>query len=90
MAHELYTRTNQKIYFAGLSLEALAQRRTRPGDECLGADPGRSENRRCFTSTAPCWACVTRSPVSIVCPRPMLPRAESLLTREVLETIADS
>ena len=25
MAHELYTRTNQKIYFAGLSLEALAR-----------------------------------------------------------------
>lgn len=25
MAHELYTRTNQKIYFAGLALEQLAQ-----------------------------------------------------------------
>ncbi|BAQ73660.1 MULTISPECIES: DUF6586 family protein [Pseudomonas] len=25
MAHELYTRTNQKIYFAGLALEALAR-----------------------------------------------------------------
>ena len=25
MAHELYTRTNQKIYFAGLSLEALGR-----------------------------------------------------------------
>lgn len=25
MAHELYTRTNQKIYFAGLSLEVLAR-----------------------------------------------------------------
>lgn len=25
MAHELYTRTNQKIYFAGLSLEALGK-----------------------------------------------------------------
>ena len=25
MAHELYTRTNQKIYFAGLSLEARAK-----------------------------------------------------------------
>jgi hypothetical protein len=23
MAHELYTRTNQKIYFAGLALEAM-------------------------------------------------------------------
>ena len=25
MANELYTRTNQKIYFAGLSLEALGR-----------------------------------------------------------------
>ena len=25
MAHEPYTRTNQKIYFAGLSLEALGR-----------------------------------------------------------------
>ena len=25
MAHELYTRTNQKIYFAGLALEALGR-----------------------------------------------------------------
>ena len=25
MAHELYTRTNQKIYFAGLALEALGK-----------------------------------------------------------------
>ncbi|MGY2290262.1 DUF6586 family protein [Pseudomonas sp. SDO528_S397] len=31
MANELYTRTNQKIYFAGLSLEALA--RTEAGKE---------------------------------------------------------
>ena len=25
MAHELYTRTNQKIYFAGLALEAMSK-----------------------------------------------------------------
>ena len=40
MAHELYTRTNQKIYFAGLSLEALAKRRRGAGDEFPGADSG--------------------------------------------------
>jgi hypothetical protein len=41
MAHELYTRTNQKIYFAGLSLEALAAPK-RASDEFAGADPGRA------------------------------------------------
>ena len=40
MAHELYTRTNQKIYFAGLSLEQVADhlhltRRTIDRDWCF-------------------------------------------------------
>lgn len=40
MAHELYTRTNQKIYFAGLSLEALARAEEGAHHEFPGADPG--------------------------------------------------
>jgi len=40
MANELYTRTNQKIYFAGLSLEALGRAEEGEGDERHRAGPG--------------------------------------------------
>ncbi len=40
MAHELYTRTNQKIYFAGLSLEALARAEEGRAMNASGVDSG--------------------------------------------------
>jgi hypothetical protein len=41
MAQELYTRTNQKMFFAGLSLESWPRPKKR-SDERPGADPGRA------------------------------------------------
>jgi hypothetical protein len=87
MANELYTRTNQKIYFAGLSLEALA----------------RAEEGRAMNSVALIQACRESALFHLygallgLCheiagfyrlPQANASRAESLLTREVLDTIA--
>ncbi|WP_260960963.1 DUF6586 family protein [Pseudomonas citri] len=87
MAHELYTRTNQKIYFAGLSLEALS----------------RTEDGRALNSPALLQAGREAALFHLygallgLCheiagfyrlPQANAPRAELLLTREVLETIA--
>lgn len=43
MAHELYTRTNQKIYFAGLALDSL--RKAEEG-QALGGGPGKVQAER--------------------------------------------
>jgi len=87
MAHELYTRTNQKIYFAGLSLEALA----------------RTEDGRAMNSPALLQAGRESALFHLygallgLChgiagfyrlPLANAPRAELLLTREVLQDIA--
>ncbi|BBP60497.1 DUF6586 family protein [Pseudomonas sp. St316] len=87
MAHELYTRTNQKIYFAGLSLEALTR-----------AEDGRAMNSPALLQAGRESALFHLYGALLgLCheiagyyrlPQANAPRAELLLTREVLETIA--
>jgi hypothetical protein len=87
MAHELYTRTNQKIYFAGLSLEALA----------------RAEEGRAMTAQAQVQAGRESVLFHLygallgLCheiagfyrlPQANAPRAELILTQEVLDHLA--
>jgi hypothetical protein len=87
MAHELYTRTNQKIYFAGLSLEALAR-----------SEEGRAINSQALLQAgresvlfhlygALLGLCHEIAGFYRL-PQANAPRAEMLLTREVLETLA--
>ncbi|WP_448632826.1 MULTISPECIES: DUF6586 family protein [Pseudomonas fluorescens group] len=87
MAHELYTRTNQKIYFAGLSLEALAR-----------AEDGRAMNSPALLQAgresvlfhlygALLGLCHEIAGFYRL-PQANASRAEQLLTREVLETLA--
>lgn len=87
MAHELYTRTNQKIYFAGLSLEALAR-----------AEDGRAMNSPALIQAGRESALFHLYGALLgLCheiagfyrlPQANASRAELVLTREVLETIA--
>ncbi|ALI05653.1 MULTISPECIES: DUF6586 family protein [Pseudomonas] len=87
MAHELYTRTNQKIYFAGLSLEALTR-----------AEDGRAMNSPALLQAGRESALFHLYGALLgLCheiagfyrlPQANAPRAELLLTREALETIA--
>ncbi|QIB04091.1 PasA protein [Pseudomonas fluorescens] len=87
MAHELYTRTNQKIYFAGLSLEALTR-----------AEDGRAMNSPALLQAGRESALFHLYGALLgLCheiagfyrlPQANASRAELLLTREVLETIA--
>ncbi|MBO1536536.1 MULTISPECIES: DUF6586 family protein [Pseudomonas] len=87
MAHELYTRTNQKIYFAGLSLEALTR-----------AEDGRAMNSPALLQAGRESALFHLYGALLgLCheiagfyrlPQANAARAELLLTREVLETIA--
>ncbi|WPN65376.1 PasA protein [Pseudomonas sp. P9_35] len=87
MAHELYTRTNQKIYFAGLSLEALTR-----------AEDGRAVNSPALLQAGRESALFHLYGALLgLCheiagfyrlPQANAPRAELLLTREALETIA--
>ncbi|SFM03148.1 DUF6586 family protein [Pseudomonas sp. NFACC46-3] len=87
MAHELYTRTNQKIYFAGLSLEALTR-----------AEDGRAMNSPALLQAGRESALFHLYGALLgLCheiagfyrlPHANAPRAELLLTREALETIA--
>ena len=87
MAHELYTRTNQKIYFAGLALEALAK-----------AEEGRAINAQALVQAGRetvlfhLYGAVLGLCHEIAgfyrLPQANAPRAEMLLTREVLDTLA--
>lgn len=87
MAHELYTRTNQKIYFAGLSLEALAR-----------VEEGRAMNSPALIQAGRESALFHLYGALLgLCheiagfyrlPQANAPRAEELLTREVLDSIA--
>ena len=87
MAHELYNRSNQKIYFVGLSLEALTR-----------AEDGRAMNSPALLQAGRESALFHLYGALLgLCheiagfyrlPQANAPRAELLLTREVLETIA--
>ncbi len=87
MAHELYTRTNQKIYFAGLSLEAL----TRAEDGRAMNSPALLQAGResvLFHLYGALLGLCHEIAGFYRLPPANAPRAELLLTREVLETIA--
>jgi len=87
MAHELYTRTNQKIYFAGLSLEALGK-----------AQDGRAMNAQALVQAERESALFhLYGALLSLCheiagfyrlPQANAARVESLLTQEVLDAIA--
>ncbi|MGE8354564.1 MAG: DUF6586 family protein, partial [Pseudomonas protegens] len=87
MAHELYTRTNQKIYFAGLSLEALGR-----------AEEGRAMNAQALVQAgresvlfhlygALLGLCHEIAGFYRL-PQANAPRVEQILNREVLQSIA--
>jgi hypothetical protein len=87
MAHELYTRTNQKIYFAGLALDALGK-----------AQEGRAMNSQALVQAERESALFHLYGALLgLCheiagfyrlPQANAPRAELLLTQEVLDAIA--
>ncbi|WP_426142643.1 DUF6586 family protein [Pseudomonas sp. DWP3-1-2] len=87
MAHELYTRTNQKIYFAGLALEAMSK-----------AQEGRAMNSQALVQAERESALFHLYGALLgLCheiagfyrlPQANVPRAEMLLTEQVLDAIA--
>jgi hypothetical protein len=87
MAHELYTRTNQKIYFAGLALEAMGK-----------AQEGRAMNSQALVQAERESALFHLYGAMLgLCheiagfyrlPQANAPRAEMLLTEQVLDAIA--
>lgn len=87
MAHELYTRTNQKIYFAGLSLEALAKAEQGRAMNALALIQAERESALFHLYGALLGLCHEIAGFYRL-PQANASRAESLLTREVLESIA--
>ncbi|NUT76636.1 PasA protein [Pseudomonas sp. C1C7] len=87
MAHELYTRTNQKIYFAGLSLEALAKAEEARSMNSLALIQAGRESALFHLYGALLGLCHEIAGFYRL-PQANSQRAEALLTREVLETIA--
>jgi hypothetical protein len=87
MAHELYTRTNQKIYFAGLSLEALAKAEEGRAMNALALIQAGRESALFHLYGALLGLCHEIAGFYRL-PQASASRAESLLAREVLDTIA--
>ena len=87
MAHELYTRTNQKIYFAGLSLEALAKAEEGRAMNSLALIQAGRESALFHLYGALLGLCHEIAGFYRL-PQANASRAESLLTREVLESMA--
>ncbi|MHC8408040.1 DUF6586 family protein [Pseudomonas sp. TMB3-21] len=87
MAHELYTRTNQKIYFAGLSLEALAKAQEGGAMNALALIQANRESALFHLYGALLGLCHEIAGFYRL-PQANAPRAEMLLTREVLDAIA--
>ena len=87
MANELYTRTNQKIYFAGLSLEALARAEEGRAKNSLALIQAGRESALFHLYGALLGLCHEIAGFYRL-PQANASRAESLLTREVLDTIA--
>ena len=87
MAHELYTRTNQKIYFAGLSLEALTKAEEGRAMNSLALIQAGRESALFHLYGALLGLCHEIAGFYRL-PQANAPRAELLLTREVLEAIA--
>ena len=87
MANELYTRTNQKIYFAGLSLEALGKAEEGRAMNSLALIQAGRESALFHLYGALLGLCHEIAGFYRL-PQANAPRAEMLLTREVLEAIA--
>lgn len=87
MAHELYTRTNQKIYFAGLSLEALARVEEGRAMNSLALIQAGRESALFHLYGALLGLCHEIAGFYRL-PQSSAPRAEILLAPQVLEAIA--
>lgn len=87
MAHELYTRTNQKIYFAGLALEALAKAEESQAMNAQALVQAERESALFHLYGALLGLCHEVAGFYRL-PQANAPRAELLLTKEVLDAIA--
>jgi len=87
MAHELYTRTNQKLFFAGLALEAMAKAKTSGAMNAQGLETAEREAAVFHLYGALLGLCHEIAGYYRL-PQANAPRAETLLTPQVLEAIA--
>jgi hypothetical protein len=87
MAHELYTRTNQKIFFAGLALEAMAKAKESRAMNAQGLEQAERESAVFHLYGALLGLCHEIAGFYRL-PQANSARAEDLLTPQVLETIA--
>ncbi|QXI30298.1 DUF6586 family protein [Pseudomonas vanderleydeniana] len=87
MANELYTRTNQKIFYAGLALEALGKAEESRAMNALALTQAEREAAVFHLYGALLGLCHEIAGFYRL-PQASAPRAELLLTREVLESIA--
>ncbi|WP_346831381.1 DUF6586 family protein [Pseudomonas abietaniphila] len=87
MAHELYTRTNQKIFFAGLALESMAKAKESRAMNAQGLEQAERESAVFHLYGALLGLCHEIAGFYRL-PQANSPRAEDLLTPQVLEAIA--
>jgi len=87
MAHELYTRTNQKIYFAGLALEAMAKAQEGRAMNAQALVQAERESALFHLYGALLGLCHEIAGFYRL-PQANAPRAEQLLAKEVLDSIA--
>ena len=87
MANELYTRTNQKIFYAGLALESWRKAEQGQSMNALALIQAEREAALFHLYGALLGLCHEIAGFYRL-PEANAPRAEMLLTREVLETIA--
>jgi hypothetical protein len=87
MAHELYTRTNQKIFFAGLALESMAKAKESRAMNAQGLEQAERESAVFHLYGALLGLCHEIAGFYRL-PQASTPRAEDLLTPKVLEAIA--
>ncbi|HEY0289777.1 MAG TPA: DUF6586 family protein [Pseudomonas sp.] len=87
MAHELYTRTNQKLFFAGLALEAMAKANASTAMNAQGLEQAERESAVFHLYGALLGLCHEIAGYYRL-PQANAPRAETLLTPQVLEAIA--
>ena len=87
MAHELYTRTNQKLFFAGLALEAMAKARDSRAMNAQGLEQAERESAIFHLYGALLGLCHEIAGFYRL-PQASTLRAEDLLSPKVLEVIA--
>jgi len=87
MAHELYTRTNQKIYFAGLALESMGKAEKGQAMNAQALLQAERESALFHLYGALLGLCHEIAGYYRL-PQANAPRAEMLLTQEVLDALA--